>query len=569
MVEPEIKIIGNQINEKDKYILPYSIKVGNGYFFVIDRLTSKLYKYDLFGEGGELPLYDNGKKINLLFPYDLLIYNDLVYIADGGNYRIIVFDFDGNYRFEFGKNCYGESMFGNGGIFNGDGRSSNPQSLFIDNDNNINAVDCFEKCIKVFDSEGIYLRKYSLSGMISYGVCDVDEEGNIYVSDTQDNKIRCFNKRLELVWEIGREGSNNGEFKIPWRILIHDNLLYVGDIYNHRIQIFTKDGLYVDQFGKYGLGEDGFNYIFGFDFDKKGKLYLTDTWNHRLKIYNRGLVLDKVIGSYQENIVLRPAAIIFSKDEKLFYVADYLNHSIAIFESNGEFIKRIGRLGTKNGEFNYPNDIFIDSNELLYISDSKNKRVQILTSEGEYLNQIPKNGEVEIIPSSVAVYGDRIFVADISNSKIHEFDKKTLSYKGIIADRGDAIGEVKSDYKTSFIRLNIWKDNLILADSSNNRVQKYDLIENQFDEVLSIHNNNIVRAKIVRDDFMLVVNRGNHKVEIVDINTHRIIKTIGNNLGNDINSMIAPWDADYSISNNLLVILDSLNNRIKLIKNVL
>jgi len=563
--EKQVKIIGNLINKKNAFIIPYSLKISGQYFYVIDRLSHKLYKYDMEGNGGEMSVSGDKSSGGLHFPYDLLIINDLIYIADGGNYRIIVCDLKGNYLFEFGGFGFNDNQFNDGGIFNGDGRSSNPQSLFLDNDGNINTIDIMNKCIKVFNPKGYYIRKYSFGGMKSYGVCVMDQDGSFFISDPAQNKIKCYDQNLDEVWSVGKEGYGPAEFQVPWRIVLHkNNLLYVSDIYNHRIQIFNKKGTYISQFGHWGSDTQGFNYIFGFDIDGKGKIYLTDTWNHRVKIYNNEYLCEKIIYKYQDDLVLRPAAVKFANDEKTFLVADYLNHSIAIFDSDGNYIKRFGQLGSGKGEFKYPNDIFITSEGWIYVSDSKNRRIQIFDKAGTFLNLFPlPEDKVNMIPSSVVVYKDKIYVADIENSMIHVFNSITLSYEGIIAGKGQSYGNVLSNYKTAFMRLDIWQDQLIIADSSNNRIQMYDITKQRFIKEESRDYCIPTRARVINNETMLVVNRGNNTIQI-DYTSDRNSLIIGKGPGNQEDELIAPWDADYCISSELLIILDSLNNRIKL-----
>ncbi len=559
-----INIIGNKIRDENTFIIPYSLRVYKDNFFVVDRLSQKLYKYDLDGQNGKIIVNSGSERGQLCFPYDILIRDDMLYVADGGNYRIQAFDLSGKYLFEFGGFGSKENEFGNGNIFNGDGRSSNPQSLFLDNDGNINAIDIFLNCIKVFSPSGEYIKNYEFHDMGSYGTCTIDESGFYYISDVKNHMLKCFDKELSLKWQIGGLGNEAGKFNCLWKVLIYNNLIYVGDIYNHRIQIFNKKGEYISQFGKNGSGDYEFDYIFGFDFGVDGKMYLTDTWNHRIKIYDRDFTCLKIFGHIQEDIVLRPSAVRFSNDEETFFVADYLNHNIAQFDKNGKLVKRIGKLGNKNGEFKYPNDIFISEDNILFVSDSKNGRIQIFDYAGNFKGKFPSEEDcINIIPSGVAVYENEIYVADILNSRIYEFDKCSLRYKGTISEKGNEFGNVNSLYKTEFIRLDVYNNYLIIADASNNRIQIYDMNIKKFIRECSNNYYIPVRARIIHEDKMLVVNRKIHNVQI-DYNSGKK-EVIGTGLGNSESQMIAPWDADYSIKNNLLVILDSLNNRIKLV----
>jgi len=70
-----------------------------------------------------------------------------------------------------------------------------------------------------------------------------------------------------------------------------------------------------------------------------------------------------------------PADIAFDKKENM-YVADYGNHRIQKFDSNGNFISSFGEFGTARGELNNPADILI-TNSQLYVVDWNNNRIQV------------------------------------------------------------------------------------------------------------------------------------------------------------------------------------------------
>src|SRR5690606_6623692 len=58
--------------------------------------------------------------------------------------------------------------------------------------------------------------------------------------------------------------------------------LYVADSNNHRIQVFTNQGVFVRQFGTRGSGPCQFNLPVGLDVGSDGFLYVSDTYNNRV-----------------------------------------------------------------------------------------------------------------------------------------------------------------------------------------------------------------------------------------------------------------------------------------------
>jgi hypothetical protein len=71
----------------------------------------------------------------------------------------------------------------------------------------------------------------------------VDKDENIYVLDRGNHRIQIFNKNGYYLQSIGREGQGPGEFQNPSKIFIDSK----GDIYvneTHRISIFNNKGTF-------------------------------------------------------------------------------------------------------------------------------------------------------------------------------------------------------------------------------------------------------------------------------------------------------------------------------------
>ncbi len=74
----------------------------------------------------------------------------------------------------------------------------------------------------------------------------VDGQGNIYVSDMSNCRIQKFDSSGKYQMTIGRQGQGPGEFEGPTNVLVNDKTgnLFVKD--RRRIEIFDRDGNYVN-----------------------------------------------------------------------------------------------------------------------------------------------------------------------------------------------------------------------------------------------------------------------------------------------------------------------------------
>ena len=77
----------------------------------------------------------------------------------------------------------------------------------------------------------------------------VDEDENIYVSDSKAGQIKVFDKSGNDLRTIGKKGQGPGEFLYPFEILVlPQGELMVNDLYQLRVHFFSLDGKFLRQF---------------------------------------------------------------------------------------------------------------------------------------------------------------------------------------------------------------------------------------------------------------------------------------------------------------------------------
>ncbi len=100
------------------------------------------------------------------------------------------------------------------------------------------------------------------------GVFVVADNGNIYVSDFKDRKVKVFDADGSFVGLIGREGQGPGEYTLPTQIQISpDNELMIEDGGALKIVFFTLDGEFIRNLSTIKPGVLGLS---GLIVDKKG-----------------------------------------------------------------------------------------------------------------------------------------------------------------------------------------------------------------------------------------------------------------------------------------------------------
>ena len=131
-----------------------------------------------------------------------------------------------------------------GGMGMEHGAFNNPTNVFVDRDGQIYVSDSLNFRIQVFDQEGNFVRTFGKGGdspgyfSRPKGVA-VDSDGNIYVVDALFDNVQIFNEQGELLMDFGSSGRDYGKFWLPAGIYIDEqDMIYVSDSYNHRVQIF-------------------------------------------------------------------------------------------------------------------------------------------------------------------------------------------------------------------------------------------------------------------------------------------------------------------------------------------
>ncbi|MCP4708348.1 MAG: 6-bladed beta-propeller [Planctomycetes bacterium] len=237
---------------------------------------------------------------------------------------------------------------------------------------------------------------------------------------------------FERMWPVLQ---SNWYFNNPSGLAVDNNgRVYITDLLNHRIQVFTVDGVLITMWGSRGEGDGEFNYPNGVTIDQNNNLYITDTNNCRIqKMDANGVYITKWGASGEgDGEFLFPSGIATDGVDYV-YVVDQHRHDVQKFDLEGTFIEKWGRKGSGEGEFNfegavmYPG-IVLDSDNNIYISDYSNYRVQKFDSEGNFLKSWGERGSGDgqfSTPTGIAVdENNNIYVLDAGgNDRIQKFDK--------------------------------------------------------------------------------------------------------------------------------------------------
>lgn len=168
-----------------------------------------------------------------------------VYVVDIGgvtseHHRIRVFDaINGEHLFDFGKR--GDK----GGEFN------LPRDVVVGKEGRLYVVDGGNFRVQIFDAKGKYLQSFGTVGkqMGSFArpkEISADAEGNIYVVDSAFGNFQIFNSEGELLMYVGdrSEADGPGRYMLPSGITVdEDGRVYVVDQWFKKVDVYRPYAL--------------------------------------------------------------------------------------------------------------------------------------------------------------------------------------------------------------------------------------------------------------------------------------------------------------------------------------
>ncbi len=397
-----------------------------------------------------------------------------------------------------------------------DAKFYSPAGITVDGGGNVYVADTFNDSIRKITPVGVVTTLAGGAWGSTYGTgpavwqfelpkgVTADSNGNVYVADTDNHKIRKITPAGVVTTLAGStQGFADGtgtaaKFNNPRGITVDgDGNVYVADTFNDRIRKITPAGVVTTLAGSTQGFADAtgtaarFYFPNGVTVDGGGNVYVADTSNQKIRKITPAGVVTTLAGStygFADGTgtaakFFTPRGITVDGDGNL-YVADTFNDKIRKITPAGVVTTLAGSTAGENdgtgtaAKFNYPSGVSVDGSGNVYVADMNNHRIRKITSAGVVTTLAGSGyGSVDgtgtaakfYSPLGVSVDGrGNLYVADTNNHKIRKISTYTtisgtptnadLGINAIYLTRSDGVNVVEHNFKITVNALDVTPD---------------------------------------------------------------------------------------------------------------
>jgi len=268
----------------------------------------------------------HAEQVALSLPTDVAIAPDgRIYVVDGSNHRIAVFDKAGRFL----------NVIGAKG--SADGQFLSPIGITVDKKGNVYIADSGNYRIQIFNDSGGFIRKIKLREK-NRKIKPIDVAINqskkiLYITGNNNHKVMRYSTRGKFLGSWGKKGNNPREFRYPATITVSDEgLVYVVDVLNSRIQIFESNGKLSTTAGSWGVLPGQLFRPKGVALGRKDQIYVSDSYMDLIEVYDNKTKFSHVLGKDNKpHKFVTPAGITIDKHNRI-YVTEMLNNKVSVYQ---------------------------------------------------------------------------------------------------------------------------------------------------------------------------------------------------------------------------------------------
>ena len=233
----------------------------------------------------------------------------------------------------------------------------------------------------------------------------IDESNElIYVADWGNKRVQIVSFKGDFIKRFGQY-----KLKAPWGIAITSEHIYVTDIEPHALFQFNKNSFQLlNRTGTEGQTDGQFNTPRGLCTDHSGDVFVADCGNKRVCIFSHDLKFISKLGIGQ---LFRPNDVKLTPDCQVV-VLDWSPECVHFYSRNGHLLSSCVSQGKGSDCLVYlPEFLRIDFAGDIIISDYGNNSIKIISKSGHLIHTIGKHGDR--IGMFVSPYGISVSISGV------------------------------------------------------------------------------------------------------------------------------------------------------------
>jgi len=259
---------------------PYGIAIDSkGLVYVADQKVGAIFIFNT--DTRDVQLIRNGYEAHFGLVNGLAIDDDdRLFVSDGKMHRVLIFDSKHEVTGQINEGLV------------------DPVGLAIDRQNRfLYVVDTQQDQALVYDADSLKLlrrigtggKNHWLTTPGDFGAPSnvaIDKEGNVYVTDTMNNRVEIFDADGNFLSLFGQHGDGPGYLARPKGIAVDcDGHIWVADSYQDRVQVFNRDGQLLTYLGGHGHYPGQFEALIGIAIDKQNRVFTTEQYPGRMQVF--------------------------------------------------------------------------------------------------------------------------------------------------------------------------------------------------------------------------------------------------------------------------------------------
>ena len=204
----------------------------------------------------------------------------------------------------------------------------------------------------------------------------------IYIADWNNSRIQVVSFAGKFLKRFGE-----GILQLPWGIAVTEDNVFVTDIIlDALLQFSKKDYKLVRRTGTKGRGEGQLHSPTGLCIDYNGDVYVADSWNYRVSVFSKDLNFLKHLFTQQlrdpRDVKVTPNSVV---------VLDWSPNCIHFFSRSGALLRSCVTQGEDGMVYN-PYFFCLDPAGNILITDLSRNNIKILSPSGQLMHTIEKEG---------------------------------------------------------------------------------------------------------------------------------------------------------------------------------